>query len=275
MLLPLSMWAQALPEEQEAPPQEESIDLLDQILPKDRSYIRNGNRAYEEGRFAEATVYYQKAAAKNSRNRSAVFNQGDALYEQRQYEEAASKFSQAALMATEPENRAKAFHNLGNTHLAHGEKFEKEKTPQKAMEGYQKAVEAYKNALRMNPKDMDTKYNLAYAQEKLRQQQQNQQNQDQQQQDQEKKDDQKQDQQNQDQKQDQQQNQDQQQQDQQNQDQKQEQQNQQQQQRKAGEISKEDMERIMQRMQFEEQKLREKVQKKQQAGKRQPVDKDW
>jgi Ca-activated chloride channel family protein len=61
-----------------------------------------------------------------------------------------------------PEKRADLFHNLGNSQLMSKQ--------------YEKGIEAYKNSLRIRPKDEDTRYNLAYALAKMKEQQQQQQN---------------------------------------------------------------------------------------------------
>merc|ERR1711916_287453 len=86
------------------------------------------------------------------------FNLADALYEQEDYENAAKLFQDLAKKELEPDQKAEVFHNLGNSFLE--------------AEKYQESIEAYKNALRNNPRDMDSKYNLEYARKKLEEQQQ-------------------------------------------------------------------------------------------------------
>ena len=68
------------------------------------------------------------------------------------------QFRKAAENTTDPEIRAEAYHNMGNALL------EQKK--------YEESINAYKQALRNNPEDADTKYNLAYAQKMIQQQQQ-------------------------------------------------------------------------------------------------------
>ena len=89
----------------------------------------------------------------------ATFNLGDAVYQQKRYDEAAKQFQLSAQTNPDKSVKAKAYHNLGNTFL------EQKK--------YEDAAKAYKNALKENSKDADTKYNLAYANAMLKQQQQN------------------------------------------------------------------------------------------------------
>lgn len=136
---------------------------------EERKHVREGNDAYKKGDYEEAEVQYLKALENNNKLYEGTFNLGDALYKQERYDEAVNQFQMAASKTTDKKQQAKAYHNLGNTYM-------KQK---KLKEG----IEAYKNALRANPKDMDTKYNLSKAMRMLQQQQQ------QQKQDQDKKDD--------------------------------------------------------------------------------------
>jgi len=222
---------------------------------KERKYIREGNREFEDGNFEDSEIAYRKAAdLEKTKTHKPAFNIGDALYKQEKYDDAASQFQSIAESELSKDEKAKVFHNLGNSFLQNNK--------------LQESIEAYKNALRNNPNDLDTKYNLAYAQKKLQQQQQNQdqnkdQNKDQNQQDQNK--DQNKDQQ--DNNQDQQNKQDQNKQDKQD-------QNQEQQQQQQPKISKEDAERILQALANDEKKTQQKV-KEQKAAAKVKVEKEW
>ena len=223
---------------------------------KERKYIREGNREFEDGNFENSEIAYRKAAdLEKTKTHKPAFNIGDALYKQEKYDDAASQFQSIAESELSKDEKAKVFHNLGNSFLQNNK--------------LQESIEAYKNALRNNPNDLDTKYNLAYAQKKLQQQQQQQnpdqnqnkdQNEDQNQQDQNK--DQNKDQQDKNQ-------------DQQNkQDQNKQDQNQEQQQQQQPKISKEDAERILQALANDEKKTQQKV-KEQKAAAKVKVEKEW
>ncbi len=216
---------------------------------KERKYIRQGNRDFDNSNFAESEIEYRKAAdVEKTKSHKTIFNVGDALYKQEKYEDAISQFNEIADLDLSKDEKAKIYHNIGNSFLK--------------SQKYKESIEAYKNALRNNPNDMDTKYNLIYAQKKLQQQQQQQQQ------------DQNQDQ-NQNQDQDQQKNQDQDKKDQ-NQDQdKKDQDKEQQQQQQKPKISKEDAQRLLQALANDEKKTQKKVKEEQAAAVKVKTEKEW
>ncbi len=160
-----------------------SVLPLTSLAQTDRQYVRQGNKLFEAGDYANAEVSYRKAVEKNPRNPQAAYNLGNALMAQKKDSAAVQQFQSAARMETNPLRKYQSFHNIGvicQTHKMYGD-----------------AIEAYKSALRLNPNDDETRYNLVlckHLQKKQDQNKQNQQNQDQQKKQDEKKDDQKQDQ---------------------------------------------------------------------------------
>lgn len=134
----------------------------------ERDYIRKGNRAYKDSVYVDAEVNYRKALEINPKSTISMYNLGNTLLEQNKIQEAMEQFVGAARIEKDKSNLAKIYHNMGV--IFHTQK------------DYAKAVEAYKESLRNNPKDDETRYNLALAQKMLKDQQQNQQNQDQNQQ---------------------------------------------------------------------------------------------
>lgn len=153
----------------------------------ERGSVRKGNRDFGKSRFEEAEINYKKALVADSTSVAADYNLGNTYFRLENYTEAEKYYGAAADSLSKGRYGADIYHNMGNSLLAR--------------QDYQGAIEAYKNALRRRPDDMETKSNLAYAQKMLQNQQnqqdQNQQNQNQDQQDQNK--DQNQDKQNQDQ----------------------------------------------------------------------------
>ena len=217
------------------------------LAQKEAGDVRRGNREYRKQNFTEAEVDYRRGLEANKDSYEAHYNLGDALFKQDKYTDAQLEFETAAKMLDKKADKdryAKVMHNIGNCTFA--------------QQQYDKAVAAYQESLRANPKDNDTRYNLVKAMEMLQQQQQQQQQQNQQNQ------------QNQDQQQ-QQQQQEQQQQDQQ--DQQQDQQQQQQQQEQQDQMDKETAEQILQALEQDEQDTQEKMQRQQ--GKKRRVEKEW
>ncbi len=122
------------------------------------AYVRKGNNFYKSGKFSEAEVNYLKSLSKNKIYDKGLFNLGNAYYKQKNYEKAGSAYQNYSSLNTDKNLKAKANYNLGNTLFQAGK--------------FEDCVNAYKNALRNNPNDDDTKYNLSLASRMLKQQQQ-------------------------------------------------------------------------------------------------------
>ena len=207
----------------------------------DRDYVRNGNKLYNDSLFIKAEVDYRKALEINPKSTDAMFNLANALLMQQKAKEAMEQYESVSKIEKDKEKLAQIYHNMGVILQS------SKQLPQ--------CIEAYKESLRNNPKDDETRYNLALAQKQLKDQQQNQQNQDQQQQQQEQKED----------KQDQ--NKDQQ-------EQNQDQQQQPQQQQNKNEMSKENAQQLLNAVMQDEKNVQDKVKKQIQIqGKK--LEKDW
>ena len=112
----------------------------------DRQYIREGNKQFRIGQYDKAEVSYRKAVESNPKNPQAIFNLGNALLAQKKDSAAVQQFEQSARMESNPLRKSAAYHNMGVICQTH--------------KMYDDAIEAYKNALRMNPNDDETRYNL-------------------------------------------------------------------------------------------------------------------
>lgn len=227
----------------------------------DKRNIRQGNRLYKSEKFTESETSYRKALEAGSWNPVAGFNLGDALYRQEKFEEAGKQFEANAGREGLKENTSKAYHNLGNSLLQSGK--------------IDESIEAYKEALRKNPEDMDTKYNLAYAMNLKKQQQQNKNQQDQQNKDNQQDKQDQQNQQNQNQNQNKNQDQNQQQPNQQNADKRQDDQKTGENQPQQAKISREDARRLLEALANDEKKVQEKVKKEKAKAVRVRTLKDW
>ena len=128
----------------------------------DRNLIRQGNRAFKSQKWAAAETQYRKAIYKNQKNPQAIYNLGCALLAQQKDSLAMIQFGNAAQLESNILRRSKSYHNMGVVMQNHRE--------------YAQAIEYYKMALRCNPQDNETRYNLALCKKLLKNNQQNQNN---------------------------------------------------------------------------------------------------
>jgi tetratricopeptide (TPR) repeat protein len=119
----------------------------DKFLPK-------GNEEFAEKKYADAEANYRISQSRFKKKAVSSYNLGTSIYKQNQHSEAKYQFAKAIQDAKTKPEKHKTFHNLGNVLM-------KEKE-------YQGAVEAYKNALRNNPNDEETRYNYALAKKMLK-----------------------------------------------------------------------------------------------------------
>lgn len=122
----------------------------------DRTFIRQGNKLYRSQKWAQAETQYRKAISKNAKNTQALYNLGCALMMQQKDSMAMVQYQQAAQEETNVLRRSKSYHNMGVIMQNHRE--------------YAKAIECYKMALRCNPQDNETRYNLALCKKLLKNQ---------------------------------------------------------------------------------------------------------
>ena len=134
------------------------------------SLLRSADKLYEKEDFQGAEETYRKAV-EDKTSANGEYNLGNSIFQQNRFEEALNHYEQAASLSADPNVKSDAYYNLGNTYMN--------------MQEFEKGVEAYKNALRNNPNDEDSKYNLSVAQQIVKQMQQQQQQEKQQQESQE------------------------------------------------------------------------------------------
>ena len=120
----------------------------------ERDYIRSGNRLYKDSVFAKAEVDYRKAIEQNPRTSQAYYNLGNALLAQGKPKEAMTSYEKAVGLETSKHRRAMIYHNMG--------------VILQSQKQYAPAIDCYKNALRNNPEDDETRYNLILCQHQLK-----------------------------------------------------------------------------------------------------------
>ncbi len=222
---------------------------------KDASYIYDGNNLYHSGKIPESSAKYARALELNPNNRKANFNLGNSLYKNALLvkagglsmppntkmtpdsmanlilDQAAQNFAVVANSVSDKDTLHQAWHNIGNCYLQKKE--------------YQQAVDAYKKSLKFNPKDEETRYNLAYALKNMPKDKKGGGGQNQQQQQQQQKQDQKND------------------------------KKQQQQQQQQNQMSKDQAEQLLKALMDSEKKLQDKRKQKQEDASNGNVEKDW
>ena len=121
-----------------------------QQLPE-RKHIRRGNRLYEQQRMAEAEKEYRSALQLDSMSVEGLFNLGDAQYASGAFEAAEGSFKSVAerKSGVTDQQRAAAYYNLGNS------QFQQQK--------YREAAESFKSSLRLEPNNLEAKFNYVYA----------------------------------------------------------------------------------------------------------------
>ena len=140
-----------------------------------RDYLRSGNKLYKDSTFVKAEVDYRKALELDPKSTDAMYNLGNALLMQQKAKDAMEQFEAASKVEKDKKKLSQIYHNMG--------------VILQSSKQYPQCIEAYKKALRNNPADDETRYNLALAQKLLKDQQQNQDQNKQQEQKQDKKDD--------------------------------------------------------------------------------------
>lgn len=132
--------------------------------------IFRGNRSFDKQKYGEATSTFSEAVKKNEKDFGAHYNLGNSLYKIKKYDEAIAEYQKAQKNTNNKDEKAASYYNEGNAHLQNGDG--------------EKAVNAYKNALKFDPDNEAILKNLQIAKKKQKQKDntQNQQNQQQNQQ---------------------------------------------------------------------------------------------
>jgi len=116
--------------------------------------LTQGNKQFDDKEYAEAEASYRISKSNNPTSAASAYNLGNAIYRQKKPGEAQYAYSKAIEIAKDKPQKHQAWHNMGNALMAE--------------KNYQGAVEAYKNALRNDPTDDESRYNYALAKEMLK-----------------------------------------------------------------------------------------------------------
>jgi Ca-activated chloride channel homolog len=130
--------------------------LADDVFAQTKQ-IRTGNKLYQEKKYKEAANAYQQALVKNPGYTPGMFNLGNAMFQQKNYDASRQVMTATAKQAKDKTMKANANYNIGNTYMQE--------------QKWQEAIDAYKQALKNNPQDEAAKYNLSYALAMMKKQQ--------------------------------------------------------------------------------------------------------
>ncbi len=136
-----------------------SVGMLTAQTP--HGLLRKGNKNYKKQEYTKAEEKYRKALDKRPSVKS-NYNLGNAVYQQERFKEAVKHYESSISGTQDKKLKSDAYHNMGNAYMNGGETA--------------KAIDSYKEALRLNPKDMDTKHNLTMALQQKRKQEQKEKN---------------------------------------------------------------------------------------------------
>lgn len=125
----------------------------------EKKAVRRGNKAFEKQDFVEAEVQYREALEQNAHSIKGQYNLAASLYKQEKFEEATTANGEVNTTGLDNQQHANLLYNKGNA------LFKQEK--------YKESVAAYKQAIKLNPNDMQARYNLSEAMRMLQQQESN------------------------------------------------------------------------------------------------------
>ena len=125
----------------------------------ERSIARDGNKNYAKGLFSDSEINYKKSLSKNKDFEEVQFNLADALFRQDRYDESINILNDLISDTKNTSLKSESYYNLGNNFLQKQE--------------LENAIDAYKNCLRLNPSDEEARYNLAKTISLMQQQEEN------------------------------------------------------------------------------------------------------
>lgn len=150
--------------------------------------IRRGNKLYLNKNYSSAESQYQQAIDINQTNFKSVFNFADAKYMQKNYDGAISSFNNSSSLTTNKDTLAWVYYNIGNAFVKQAEDTLNPQNLNPAINLLESALSSYKSSIKLNPNDVEAKFNyvivnqflesLKQQQQQNQQDQQNQQNQD-------------------------------------------------------------------------------------------------
>ncbi len=121
---------------------------------QEKREVRSGNRAFRSKNYNEAEIDYRKGLVKDSTSFISAYDLASSLYMQKDYENAARTLDKVADQLPQSEYASRWYFNKGNIALQ--------------QQDYKTAVDAFKQALLLDPEDLQAKESYIYAKEKLK-----------------------------------------------------------------------------------------------------------
>ena len=137
--------------------------FLPSFSQKENKHIRKGNYLSIFGENSLAEESYQTALKIDSNSFVANNNLGSILYKKEKYAEAEKYYQKSTNNTVDSNKLAKIYHNLGNSQLKQAEQLMIKKDNENAGKKIQQSIESYKQSVKLNHTDIETKYNLIYA----------------------------------------------------------------------------------------------------------------
>ena len=122
-------------------------------IKKAENFIYEGNTEFDNSNNIKAEKNYRRALSTGLKKNTANYNIANVLQEQDYLDEAIINYFDVISASKSKTNKHKSYHNIGNAFMKN--------------KNYKAAVEAYKNALRNNPADDESRYNYALAKKML------------------------------------------------------------------------------------------------------------
>jgi len=124
-----------------------------------------GQKSYDSKEYPRAEKHFSKGLKAAPKNPKLQYNQGNGFYRSEQYDKAIQAYQNSAqAKQLDDQKKAQSLYNLGNSFYRQGQK------SQNNQEDWKKAVEAYQEALKINPQDKEAQDNLGFVQKQIEQQ---------------------------------------------------------------------------------------------------------
>lgn len=122
-----------------------------------RDSLDIAREAYKKADYTKALKYYESAQRKAPENINLSDEMAQSAYKAREFEKAEKIYQQSSDSKKSNFQKADNYHNLGNSRMK--------------KKDYQGAIDAYKESLRLNPNNDNTRYNLSEAIRQLKNEQ--------------------------------------------------------------------------------------------------------